>query len=103
MGYQQGPQKPDMPGWVRVVGLVFLGLGILLLLGTVVGSIDSEETGMNLAMATIGPLTFGIVTTVMSGKGKKGSAARPLFSGCLLAVILSACVVSFFVSVWPSL
>jgi hypothetical protein len=103
MGYQQGPQQPDMPGWVRIIALIGLAFGILLLLGTVVGGMSSETLGMNLAMATGGPLAFGIIATAMSGKGKKGSPAKPLGCGCVAGFCLSLMVFVFFASIWPSL
>jgi hypothetical protein len=86
-----------------MVGLAFLALGVLLLIGTVVGGMSSETLGMNLAMATGGPLAFGIVATAMSGKGAKGSAAKPLGCGCVAGLVLSIGVFVFFVSIWPSL
>jgi hypothetical protein len=81
----------------------FLALGILLAIGTGVGSIMSEELGMNLAMATPGPLGFGIVATMFTTKSSKGGAGKPLGCGCLAGFVLSLMVTVFFVSIFPSL
>jgi hypothetical protein len=63
----------------------------------------SEELGMNLAMATGGPLGFGIVATLLTRKTSTGGAGKPLGLGCLAGFILSTMVTVFFVSIFPSL
>ena len=103
-GYGAQAQPPTgPPSWVRIVARVFLALGILLAIGTVVGGIMSEQLGMNLAMATPGPLGFGIVATVLSRKSSTGGAAKPLGFGCLVGFVLSLMIVVFFAAIWPSL
>jgi hypothetical protein len=86
-----------------MVALGFLGLGILLLVGTVVGGMASESLGMNLAMLTPGPLGFGIAATALTGKGASGTPAKPLGVGCLVGFVLSVMVFVFFAVIWPSL
>jgi hypothetical protein len=87
-------------GWVA---RGFLALGILLALGTVAGSVMSEELGMNLAMAAAGPLGFGIIATMLTKKTSTGGAGKPLGFGCLAGFILSTMVTVFFTSIFPSL
>jgi hypothetical protein len=88
---------------VRIVARVFLGLGILLVIATVIGGIMSEQLGMDLAMVTPGPLGFGIVATILSRKSSTGGAAKPLGFGCLVGFLLSLMLVVFFTAIWPSL
>jgi hypothetical protein len=104
-GYGGPPQQPQgsPPAWVGYVARGFLALGILLAIGTVVGSISSEQLGMNLAMATPGPLGFGIVATMLTKKTSTGGAGKPLGMGCLAGFIFSVLVTVFFVSIFPSL
>jgi hypothetical protein len=97
----QPPTGP--PSWVRIVARVFLALGILLAVGTVVGASMSEQLGVNLAMATPGPLGFGIVATLLSRKSSTGGAAKPLGIGCLVGFVLSAALAIFFTVLWQGL
>jgi len=85
------------------VARVFLALGVLLAIGTVVGGIMSEQLGMNLAMATPGPLGFGLAATLLTRKSSTGGAGKPLGIGCLVGFALSAAIVVFFTAIWPSL
>ena len=101
--YGQQPQQSGPPAWAGWVARGFLALGILLAVGTIAGSVASEELGMNLAMATAGPLGFGIMATLLTRKTSTGGAGKPLGLGCLAGFILSTAVTVFFTSIFPSL
>ena len=95
------PQTP--PAWVGWVARGFLALGILLLIGTVVGGAMDEGLGVSLAMATPGPLGFGLIATLLTRKSSTGGAGKPLGCGCLAGFVLSTMLVVFFQAIWPSL
>lgn len=101
-GYGPGPQQRP-PEWVGYVARGFLGLGILLAIGTVVGGIMSEDLGVMLAQATGGPLGFGLVATLLTRNTSTGGAGKPIGLGCLVGFLLSASVAVFFSVIWPSL
>ncbi len=100
---QMGPGGAPQPPWVRLVGLGFLGLGILGVIGTVIAGMSSETMGMNMASITVGPLLFGIVVTAMSGKDKTGGAGKPIGCGCAAWVGAGLALFVFFTAIWPSL
>jgi hypothetical protein len=91
------------PAWVGWVARGFLALGILLAIGTVVGGIMSEELGVNLALATGGPLGFGFVATMLTRKSSRGGAGKPIGLGCLVGFLLSTMVWVFFAVIFPAL
>ena len=102
-GYPQQPQQPGLPAWVGWVARGFLAFGILLAILTVVGGMSSESLGSTLAMATAGPLGFGIVATALSGKKATGGPGKPLGLGCLAGFMLLVVVGIFFVVIFPAL
>ena len=102
-GGPPGPPASSPPAWVGFVARGFLALGVLLAIGTVVGGISSEQLGMNFAMATPGPLGFGIVATLLTRKTSTGGAGKPLGLGCLAGFLFAAAVSVFFTAIWPSL
>ncbi len=65
--------------------------------------ISSEQLGVNFAMATPGPLGFGIVATLMTRKTSTGGAGKPLGLGCLAGFLFATAVSVFFTAIWPSL
>jgi hypothetical protein len=98
---QPGGERP--PAWAGIIARIVLALGILLALGTVVGGMSSESLGVNLAMATGGPLGFGIVATLLTRKHSTGGAGKPIGFGCLAGFLLSTLVTVFFVAIFPAL
>ena len=100
-GMAQG--QPPMAKWVRIVGLVFLGIGVLGVLGTLAAAVNSESAGMSMASLTVGPLAFGIIVTALSGKDAKGSAAKPIGCGCGAWIAAGMALFVFFTAIWPSL
>src|SRR5687767_4230424 len=58
-GPPQGGPPFEKPGWVGIVSVVALVLGLLMAVGTVIAGISSESAGMTMAMLTAGPLAFG--------------------------------------------
>ena len=80
-----------------------LGLGILLLIATIIGGISSEQLGVDLAMLTPAPLGFGIVATLLTGKGSGTSVGKPIGMGCGAGIVLTIAVVIFFVAIFPAL
>ncbi len=94
--------------WGGYVSLAVLALSLLLVIGTIVAAISSEELGMNMTMLTSGPLFFGIVGTIVALVTKKNpkpgvAIGAPLGCGCLAAIVSAALVAVFFVAIFPRL
>jgi hypothetical protein len=100
---QGAPPKGDPPKWLAIVARVVLVIGILLVVATAIGGASSEQTGVDLATITGGPLGFGIVATIMTRRGSGSSVGKPLGCGCATGLALSLLIVVFFVAIFPKL
>ncbi|HQP34780.1 MAG TPA: hypothetical protein PLI95_06370 [Polyangiaceae bacterium] len=108
----QGP-PPTQPGkppawWGGYASIAILALSFLLVIGTIVAAVQSEQMGMTMTMITAGPLFFGLVGTIVAivtKKNPKPSVAigAPLGCGCLAAIVGALLVAVFFLAIFPSL
>lgn len=94
--------------WGGYVSIGILAFSFLLVIGTIIAAISSEELGMTMTMVTAGPFFFGLVGTIVALVTKKNPKAgvaigAPLGCGCLAAIVGALLVVVFFVSIFPSL
>jgi hypothetical protein len=80
-----------------------LGFGLLLAVVTVIAGMSSESLGEAFALATPGPLGFGLVATLLTRKSSTGGAGKPIGLGCLTAFMLTVMVAVFFTVVFPML
>ncbi|HVJ20536.1 MAG TPA: hypothetical protein VM686_34220 [Polyangiaceae bacterium] len=94
------PRPPEWLGWVA---RGFLGFGLLLAVVTVIAGMSSESLGEAFALATPGPLGFGLVATLLTRKSSTGGAGKPIGLGCLTAFMLTVMVAVFFTVVFPML
>jgi hypothetical protein len=86
--------------------VIFLAIGVLMAIGTVIAGISSESAGMTMAMLTAGPLGFGIIATIMSRRDAKTQGAAigmPLGCGCAAGFVLALLTTIFFVAIFPAL
>jgi hypothetical protein len=103
-GYpQQNTALGRPPEWLGWVARGFLVFGLLLAVVTVFAGMSSESLGEAFALATPGPLGFGIVATLLTRQSSTGSAGKPIGLGCLSGFLLTAIVAVFFVVIFPML
>jgi hypothetical protein len=106
------PVNPTPPSGARkiVLGLSLAALAVsfLMVIGTIVAGISSEELGMTMSYVTAGPLGFGLAATLMALITRKSpsngvAVGAPLGCGCFSAVFFATMTFVFFVSIFPSL
>jgi hypothetical protein len=102
-GYGQQAPVTRPPEWLGWVARGFLALGLLLAVVTVFAGMSSESLGEAFAIATPGPLGFGLVATLLTGKSSTGGAGKPIGLGCLTGFILTLVVGIFFAVIFPML